>query len=138
MKRYSFWREALFAYIHEVARRPFEWGNHDCGLFAAGAVQAMTGVDMASEYRGRYTTLLGGIRLLKKAGFADHAELAASLFEEIPVARAGVGDIAAIEEDGQIALGIVQGPRIYVLRPDNAGIGTVGLLDAKRAFRVPH
>lgn len=137
MRRYSFWRTALFDYVHDVARRPFQWGEHDCALFAAGAVKAMTGEDFAAGYRGRYKTLRGGLGLLRRKGFVDHADMAASVLEEIHPSRAQVGDVAAIEESGHTALGIVQGPRIYVLRPGEAGIGTVGLLDAKRAFRVP-
>lgn len=139
------WRVALENYLLSVWREPFQWGRHDCALFAAGAVKAMTGEDPAADYRGRYTTLRGGLRLLKKNGFANHAELAEATFEEIRdpeghpwVAAAQVGDIAAIkvDDDGLYALGIVQGSRIYVLRPGEAGIGTVDLLDAERAFRV--
>ena len=54
------------------------------------------------------------------------------------MAMASVGDIAAIEIDtgGIYALGVVQGPRIYVVRPGEAGMGTVDLLAAARAFKV--
>lgn len=136
MKRYSFWRTALADYVQLASTEPFQWGRHDCALFAAGAVQVMTGEDFAADYRGKYQTLRGGLRLLKKAGLANHAEMAASLFEEVHPSQAMVGDVAAVEEDGAIALGIVQGELIYVLRPD-AGIATVPLLRATRAFRVP-
>lgn len=135
--RYHDWRTRLSAYLHEVAPASFEWGRHDCALFAAGAVEAMTGHDFAAEYRGRYKTLIGGLRHLKKAGFSDHADLAASIFSEVAPAHAHVGDLAAIQIEGGIALGVVQGSRIYVLRPDRSGIGTVDLLDAERAFHVP-
>ncbi|MBC8718181.1 hypothetical protein H5024_11235 [Ochrobactrum sp. Marseille-Q0166] len=137
MKRYPDWRPRLSAYLYEVAHKPFKWGEHDCALFAAGAVEAMTGADFAAEYRGKYKTLIGGLRKLRKSGFADHAEMAASIFEECHPSSAHVGDLAAIETDEGIALGVVQGQRIYVLRPDQAGIGTVALLDAKRTFHVP-
>nr|WP_280113510.1 hypothetical protein [Nitratireductor aquibiodomus] len=30
MKRLSFWRAALGAYINEVKGHPFEWGVFDC------------------------------------------------------------------------------------------------------------
>jgi len=137
IKRYPDWRTRLSAYLYEVAHKPFQWGEHDCALFAAGAVHAMTGEDFAADYRGKYKTLIGGLRKLRKSGFADHAEMAASLFEECHPSSAHVGDLAAIETEQGIALGVVQGQRIYVLRPDQAGIGTVALLDAKRAFHVP-
>lgn len=135
--RFSFWRTALFDYVQGVAAKPFVWGEHDCGLFAAGAVLAMTGEDFAAEYRGRYRTMGSAMRLLKKRGFADHAALVASLFEEQHPSAAQIGDIAALNVEGHIALGIVQGERIYVLRPGVAGIGTVSRLEAVRAFRVP-
>lgn len=136
MKRYSFWRTALTDYVQAASARPFKWAEHDCATFAAGAVHAMTGEDFAASYRGRYQTLRGGLRLLKKAGFDNHAELAASLFEEVHPSRAMVGDIATVEEGGAIALGIIQGELIYVLRADE-GIATVPLLRATRTFRVP-
>lgn len=101
-------------------------------------IEKLADAYIGADYRGRYSTLAGGLRLLKRKGFGNHAELAASLFEEIPVAMASVGDIAAIKVDtgGVYALGVVQGPRIYVVRPGEAGIGTVDLLAAERAFRV--
>lgn len=137
-ERLSFWRAALAAYIDEVMKKPFVWGEHDCALFAAGAVQAMTGSDPAASYRDKYKTLKGGLGLLKRKGFANHADLAASMLEEIHPAMAQVGDIAAVPLEGGSfwALGLVNGPRIFVLRPDASGLGTVDLLAAKRAFRV--
>jgi len=137
IKRYADWRTRLSVYLHEVAHKPFQWGEHDCALFAAGAVQAMTGEDFASDHRAKYKTLIGGLRRLKQVGFADHAEMAASIFDECHPSSAHVGDLAAIETDEGIALGVVQGQRIFVLRPDQASIGTVALLDAKRTFHVP-
>lgn len=137
MKRIPHWRPALFDYVHAVAAKPFAWGEHDCALFAAGAIKVMTGEDFAGGYRGKYRTLAGGLRQVKRAGFANHADLAASILEEIHPSEAQIGDIAAVEEDGAIGLGIIQGERIYVLRPGDAGIGTVSRMDAKRAFRVP-
>lgn len=136
--RYPDWRIHLEAYLHDVWREPFVYGQHDCGLFAAGAVKAMTGQDFAEEYRGGYKTLAGALRRLKRKGFDSHADLAASLFEEIHPSAAQVGDLAAVKvsDAGHYALGVVQGARVYVLRPDQLGLGTVDLLDAERAFRV--
>lgn len=136
MKRYSFWRTALADYLQRVSSRPFVPGEHDCALFAAGGVEAMTSEDFGAGYRGRYKTLAGGYRLLKKRGFESHADLAASIFEEIHPSHAMVGDIAAVNGDGGIALGIVQGEGVYVLSPEGR-IDTVPLLNAIRAFRVP-
>ena len=128
------WKLQLIQYLGEAARRPFRPGEHDCALFAAGAVEAMTGTDFAASFKGRYTTLKGGIRLLRAAGFADHAALAAELLPEIAPAFAAPGDLAVIDTPGGPALGVVQGEGIYVLTPDRLGV--LPLLSAQRAFRV--
>lgn len=131
------WHSRLSDYIDAVRRTPFAYGRHDCALFAAGAVEAMTGVDPSVELRGKYKTLGGGLRQLKRLGFADHGEFAAFLFEEVHPSHAQIGDIAAIDlGGGAIALGVVQGARIFVLRPDVQGMATVDLLTASKAFRV--
>ncbi|WP_113154788.1 hypothetical protein [Nitratireductor sp. OM-1] len=137
MKRRSFWRPSLADYFSQVQGRPFAWGSFDCALFAAGAVEAMTGVDFAKGYRGAYTTLAGGLRLLRTEGFETHADFAAAHLTEIHPSKAQVGDIAAIavSDAGLFALGVVQGARIIFLRPEG-GLGTTDLLQAERAFRV--
>ena len=134
MGRVNNWRAALTDYVIETAGEPFAIGKSDCAMWAAGAVQAMTGKDFARGFRG-YTTIAGGLRKLKARGFADHVALAAANFEEVPPAFAEVGDIAVVEgDDGTDALGIVQGEMIYVSWPTGRAI--VPLTSAKRAFRV--
>lgn len=139
MKRFSFWRSALADYINDVAGKPFAWGEFDCALFAAGAVQAMTGEDFAAPYRGNYRTLAGGLKRLKADGFDNHADFAASVLEEIHPSHAQVGDVAAVKVDdaGLYALGVVQGSRILFVRQEG-GLGSIDLLAAERAFKVPH
>ena len=128
------WRNLLIAHLSRVVRQPFEMGQHDCALFAAGCVEAMTGADYAADFRGRYKTMKGGIRVLRKAGFEDHIALAASHFDEIAPAFAGEGDLAAVDTPDGLALGVVQGAGVYVLGLD--GLGVVSRLQAVRAFRV--
>ena len=48
--------------------KPFEWGKHDCCLFAANVVKAMTGEDPMVEFRGKYTDQESAIAALKKYG----------------------------------------------------------------------
>ena len=132
--RQTHWKLQLCQYLGEAARRPFEEGQHDCALFLANAVAAMTGVDFAAPYRGRYTTTRGGLRMLRKNGFADHVALAAHHLTEIAVARATPGDGAVVPDTYGLALGVVQGECIYVLTP--TGLALVDLLRATRAFRV--
>ncbi|MBB4620123.1 DUF6950 family protein, partial [Sphingomonas abaci] len=68
MHRYPDWEARLAAYLEPLRARPFAWGRHDCSTFAAGAVEAMTGVDPMPEFRGRYSTARGSVRALRRFG----------------------------------------------------------------------
>lgn len=136
MSRLSNWRSRLHEYITEVRSVIYEPGIQDCALFPAGAVHAMTGIDYAAPYRGKYDTILGGIRLLKKDGYNDHEALAASQFEQIHPSEASMGDLVVFETEDElgIAVGVVITERAFVL--SEAELGTVETLTAKRAYRV--
>lgn len=134
MMRLQDWEPQLVAYLRDSVLRPFKDGEHDCALFSAGGVLAMTGRDYAAPYRGRYTTQRGGIRILRRDGFRDHIALAAAQFSERPVAFARPGDLAVVKADAGDALGIVQGEGIYLLARE--GLTVVPLLVATRVFEV--
>lgn len=131
--RLSDWQTRLTAYLAQTEKTAFRPGRHDCALFVAGAVAAMTGVDHARGWRG-YRSLKSGQAKLAAAGYADHIALIASVLDECPPAFAQVGDLAVVDGDGGDAMGVVMGEVIAVLRP--SGRGYVPLMAAKRVFRV--
>ncbi len=117
------WESRLMAYIAGVARTGFAFGQHDCALFAAGGVEAVTGDDPAHAWRGRYVSQAGGIRRLRRSGHDDHIAAARALFPKLHPSGAMLGDLAVVPSgDGLGAIGIVQGEMIYVLRPDGLGL----------------
>jgi hypothetical protein len=126
MKKVEGWHYNLRRYIETSAATPFKTGTHDCALFWAGGVEAMTGIDPAADYRGKYTTFRDGKQLIG----GDLGDYAKRFFEEVPPAMAQVGDLAMVKG----ACGIVQGEHIYML--GRGGIMTVPLTRATRAFRV--
>ncbi|WP_425595623.1 DUF6950 family protein [Phaeobacter inhibens] len=135
IKRHSQWRSNLCGFLASVSRQKFRPGSHDCALFAAGAVQAMTGADLAADYAGRYRTVAEGMALLRSEGVVDLTALVIRHFEEIPPLKAGVGDLALVQgEGGEDALGVVQGPSIFVLQRN--GLGRVSLEAGLKGFRV--
>lgn len=133
-RRFPDWRSRLRAYVEVNARRPYRPGTMDCAMFMASGVEAMTGVDPAAEWRGKYRSLKRAREMLAEAGVADMVDIVAQQFEEVPPIFARAGDVAVVDGNGGDAFGLVQGALIYVLRPD--GLGLVPLTDAKRAFRV--
>lgn len=128
------WRPRLAAYLDGVARAPFAHGRHDCALFAAGAVAAMTGTDPAAAWRGQYATEAEGLALLLAEGIAGHVAAVDALFPRVPASFGQVGDLALVNGDHGPGLGVVQGEWIYVVTP--RGLGRVGLLEAVTAWRV--
>lgn len=110
-------------------------GQHDCCLFGAGAIEALTGVDIAAEWRGRYTTLAGGRRVLRRSGYADHIALIAAHLPEAHPSASLPGDIAIVPTDEGPAVGVVQGTVVYVLHAAG-GVGMVPMSVVQRIFKV--
>lgn len=104
-------------------------------MFTAGAVKAMTGVDLARGWRG-YRTLKEGERRLSDAGMGGLEGMVASRLPEVAPAFAQVGDVALMRVDGDtgVALGIVQGEGVYVVSP--SGMAVISRMMIDRAFRV--
>lgn len=57
---------AYHEFLRERARAPFAWGENDCALFAADGVRAITGVDIAADFRGKYSDEKGALALIKQ------------------------------------------------------------------------
>lgn len=108
LHRVADWPERLALLVQQRLRQPFAWGVADCCLWAADAVQAITGHDFAAGVRGSYDTALGAARAL--AGRSP-AELARDALGQ-PLAHptlAQRGDVVCHEREGQQTLGICVG-----------------------------
>lgn len=135
MKRLPNWQARLSTWLGTVSTRPMQPGQHDCCLFGAGAIEAQTGVDIAADWRGRYTTFAGGRRILRKAGFLDHVDLIARSLPEAHISAALEGDIAIVPGEAGDAVGVVQGAAVYVLQPSGR-LGLVPMNPVQRLFKV--
>ncbi len=127
------WPERLAAFVESRRDAPFSWGGNDCCLFAADAVQAMTGTDPAADVRGSYDTTLAAAHLLGELGGVE-AIAAARFGSEVPVALAGRGDIVAIDAGQGISLGVCLGAQVAVPAAD--GLAFLPLAQASRAWRA--
>jgi len=113
--RLADWPERLAAFLESRRTMPKQWGQNDCALFCADAIQAMTGVDPALELRG-YDSEFGAIKAMVKywiqrgvllPGWKQRpdsllCELAARMaeihgFEAIATGLAGRGDAVLLE-----------------------------------------
>lgn len=128
------WQPRLRAWLRSISG-PIRPGRHDCCLFGAGAIEAQTGVDLAAEWRGRYTTFAGGRRILRRAGYADHIDLIARHLDEDHVSAARPGDIAILPTEDGDAVGVVQGTAVYVLDPSGR-VAFAPMAPVSRLFRL--
>jgi hypothetical protein len=115
LNKHLHWRERHFhAFLLERATMPFAWGTNDCALFAADAILANTGVDIASDFRGKYTTQLGAFRTINKvtggSTIIDAAAYCAEkheLMEHTHPLMAQRGDLVVIDNAGTLIAGVV-------------------------------
>lgn len=112
VKRVHGWPLILAQKVREARDTPFVWGEHDCALFAADTVLAMTGEDFAEQFRGTYSTALGAEKALRKAGFDSLWAYATHCFgtplQDTLTARRG--DLVLVETTNGPALSICFGP----------------------------
>lgn len=128
------WPERLNRFLMAADRKRFEWGVHDCCLFAARAVQELTGQDFAAPFYDQYDDALSASRLLVKHGGVRGIATSA-LGEEIPPLTAGRGDIVLLQthEHGD-TLAVCTGT--HCAAPGIHGLMLVPLAEAVSAWRV--
>jgi hypothetical protein len=134
--RFEDWPARLDTAIAAARHQSGIWGRHDCALFAAGVVRAITGEDFAAEYRGRYTTRIGAARVLRRVAHGD-VDAAATRALGAPLAAplmAQRGDVVALDRSEGLGLGICLGARIAVVGA--AGLEFRPITDAIMAWRV--
>jgi hypothetical protein len=112
--RISTWEDALVNYIIIKRDEPFEYGVNDCCLFAAGAVEAITGEDPMSEFRGKYDSLKTSLKAIKDIGDGTLEATLDGKFPEVSIGYAQRGDLAFFDD----SIGVVMGGFAYFVSDD--------------------
>lgn len=112
--RISTWEEALSDYIAIKRHEPFEYGINDCCLFAAGAVEAITGQDPMPEFRGNYDSLKTSLKVIKEIGAGTLEATMDGKFPSVEISHAQRGDLAFL--DGSV--GVVMSGFAYFVSDD--------------------
>jgi hypothetical protein len=134
-KRVDGWQNDLLHFVDVNQHTPFEYGVFDCALWAADCLRVQTGFDIAERWRGKYTDLTSGMRLVKNDGFKDHVDVFAQQMYEVPGSHAQFGDLVTVEGiDSMTSVGICMGHVIYA--PTQTVMGVMLLASAIRTFRV--
>ena len=135
MPRVEHWERLLAAAIDTARTKPFAWGTHDCPTFAFETRTALTdGDDTAALWRGRYSTALGGQRVMRRLGWTSLEKMGRALLgaPRTTVLLAGRGDI--VLADSGLGFGICTGVSAVGMAPE--GLVTVPLTSCRLAWAV--
>ncbi|MCU1326641.1 MAG: hypothetical protein JWN34_2011 [Bryobacterales bacterium] len=126
MTRLGNWQSALDRFINEHRSDRFQYGTWDCCLFVCGAIEAMTGTDIAAHFRARYRTRKEALRAIRektgRASIRAVAEDAAAVHGMPLAASLRRGDMALVRWGARgYLLGLVSLTGRDVLAVSNAG-----------------
>ena len=104
------WVSLLNEFILSRSGMNFQYGGFDCCLFICDGIEAMTGVDVAADFRGKYKSKTGAGKICKKMngvlGIAT-AVCKEMGFKTVAPNYAGRGDIVYFEPGGSGAMGLI-------------------------------
>ena len=135
MTRVDHWERLLAAAIDTARAKPFVWGVHDCPTFAFETRMILIcGEDVAALWRGRYTTAIGGERVMRRLGWASLEDMGRALLGEPrpSVLLAKRGDI--VLADTGLGFGVCTGAQAVGVAPE--GLVTVPLTSCQLAWHI--
>jgi cell wall-associated NlpC family hydrolase len=133
--RRSGWERRLVAAVEVARDQPFCWGRHDCATLAFDLRRDLTGgYDVAALWRGRYTTALGAVRVMRRLGWQSLEAAGRDLLGEplSSVHLAQRGDLV-LANTGH-GFGICLGARAAGIAPE--GLVVVPLSSCALAWRT--
>ena len=146
MSRYHDWPDRLINFLSKRDATPLKWGETDCTLFAADAVNAMNGSDPAHFFRGKYNSRKKAFVLLRRfsgGGLEEPTEQIAKemQYPEISPAIANSGDLALIDvenvdpEATGLTMAILANPTVAIAQ-GKKGLVYVHNAAIKRAWNI--
>jgi hypothetical protein len=142
-RKYQWDTALLHDFIIATANTTFTYGSHDCCLFVADAVLAMTDVDIADDFRGKYDSRIAAFKLIKSitGGISVTDALAYcakkySMTEYQYPLMASRGDMVIVDNAGDPSAGIIHLNGRTVLVASETGMKTVPITSVQRAWKV--
>jgi cell wall-associated NlpC family hydrolase len=146
LKRLDHWELQLQEYIDSKKGVAFSYDpatGTDCATFTADAILAMTGIDIAADFRGKYTTQTGALKAIKEVTRGSTVEDVAhwvadkfdiALLDNILFAQRG--DLVLFEGAKGPALGIVYLDGRNAVFVGDKGLSKLPVRKVKTAWRI--
>ena len=137
LERSPIWNRLLVEHFDSTAGKTFEWGVFDCALNVADSTLAMTGFDLAKDFRGTYSDEEGAYRALQEHGYENMLDCAE---KNLPRADSPLlghdGDIAAFKPENHWMLGLLYRGRAFAPSPGFRGMSSVSIRNVDVVFKV--
>lgn len=112
------WESRLVAVLEAADEQPYRLGTHDCLRMSCRAVEALTGVDLWSQFCG-YTTQREALQVIAHHGKTLRDAVSKVLDVEVrPTLQARRGDIVLFHDGRQHHLGVCAGALVATLMDD--------------------
>ena len=142
LRRKEHWETRAFdAFLRARAALAFKWGANDCALFVADGIEAITGVDIAIDFRGRYSDEAGAFRAIAEiAGGHTVADAAAWCAAKCGLDECGSplmaqrGDLVVAESGDNLIAGLVHLSGRHVVAVGEDGLYRLPLSAVRRAW----
>jgi hypothetical protein len=127
------------------AKTPFAWGTNDCCMFAANAILANTGIDIATDFRGKYSDEASAFALIATvtgvtnptvADAAAHCAAEHGLVEYKHSLMAKRGDLVVISNGGTLICGVVHLNGRQVISVSQSGAVRLPISNVVRSWSV--
>ena len=141
VRRFEDWPSRLDSFLESRRATPFSYGSHDCCLFAADAVLAITGVDPAASFRNRYKSAFGAMRRMREVCadatvWATARDVFGDLhLPEIDPLFAQRGDVVLVSHSAGESLAVIA-PDGWPVAPDDIGWKRSDRAYALTAWRI--
>jgi len=144
LARIQHWEtRALHEFLLARAAMPFAWGSNDCALFAADGILAMTGVDIAADFRGKYSDESSALLAIKSVcGGSTVADAAVYCAEKHGLPEwprplfAQRGDLVVFQNGASAAAGLVHLSGKHVAAVGENGLYRVSITSVVRAWHA--
>lgn len=150
LKRKINWdSQHLELFFRARRNQPFAWGMNDCCIFPADAILAMTGTDIAGDFRGKYVDEASAFAMIKTVAVgetvADAAAWCAAKFGLVEwVGKDGKpapkfaqrGDLVVLEDAGRMIAGIIGLTGKHCISVGEDGPRRLPLSVVQRAWKV--
>lgn len=133
---------AYQVFLLSRASTPFKWGEHDCALFAADGILSMTGVDIAADFRGKYSDEASALAAIKAIAngetVADAAAWCAAKhgLQGCPPLFARRGDLVVLNDAGRMIAGLIHLSGRHIVAAGERGLKRISISQVVRAWHV--